>query len=114
MTKQITKEEAIKALDKMKYYGVGKECNLLENVVYFQDIKQYLEQDEVEAKSLEEIEEEFIDDFINQVLHVLDYKKEYIAFIKQACISYAASKDKEIEQLRADLSEMANKLELNK
>jgi len=160
MNKQITKEEALRASERLFARSDVSGISMSNKKI----IDKYIEQD-VEAKSLEEIKEEFERSF--KLIDWSDYPQCEASslhralvkkFIKNSFKQYAASKDKEIaelktidkanieyyeekietlgkdlitvieqkkeyiqenaklkkeiEQLRVDLSEMANKIEL--
>jgi len=115
MTKQITKEEARKA-----FHSMDDRCNVWtkEHDRCFETLKQYIEQDnsQEEAKTLDEIEEEFwrtSNEFAEYCLadHFVDIR-DLKDSIKQACKQYSASKDKEIESLRQTVSDLSQKLDM--
>jgi len=98
MTKQITKEEALQALEDAQ--------NKFDTDEYFEIVEQYIEQDnsQEEAKTLEEIEDAFCSQFVEDDKLTQGYHYLHIVlFIKLACKQYTASKDKEIQTLSKDL-----------
>jgi len=108
MTTKITREEALHSCDVLDFTCDSKDYRHSKVI-----IRAFIDQqpDPVEEKTLEEIENEF-DSYYHRAIDN-NLNKSINKFIKYACQQYAASKDKEIEQLRADLSEMANKLDSN-
>jgi len=115
MTKQITKASALECL------GYVEELNEIEDVFdpnITNIIKQFIyQQDEVEAKRLEEIEEGYINIFgknHNIICEGLNCEchKKVKSFIKQACKQYSAPKEKETLELRQTVSDLSQKLEM--
>jgi len=105
MTKQITKEEVLNCFNNLEDVYVSLYVARIrndpglefENGDYIvKTVKQFIDQqDEVEAKTLDEIEEEFCIFYESAIDKSLS--DSLLKFISYACKQYAASKDKEIE-----------------